>query len=75
MAVFPSKEWVEAVLEAANQNRDKEAAKGWHGDFLCTIEGDEELLRELNRREVVKGFMSLMAMMQMSSEKSFMEPI
>jgi putative sterol carrier protein len=71
MVVFPSKEWVKAVLEAAKQNKNKEAAKGWHGDFLCTIEGDEELLRELNKKEVVEGFMSLMGIMPPEARKKY----
>lgn len=71
MVVFPSKEWVETVLETAKQNKNKEAAKSWHGDFLCTIEGDEELLRELNRKEVVEGFMSLMDIMPLEARKKY----
>jgi putative sterol carrier protein len=75
MVVFPSKEWVEAVLEAAKQNKNKEAAKGWHGDFLCTVEGDEELSRELNRKEVVEGFMSLMDMMPPEAQKRYKDTL
>jgi len=71
MVVFPSKEWVKAVLEAAKQNKNKEAAKGWHGDFLCTVEGDEELLRELNKKEIVEGFMSLMDIMPPEARKKY----
>lgn len=71
MALFPSKEWVAAVLVAANENKNKEAAKGWEGDFLCAIEGDNELLRELGRKEVVKGLMSLMDMMPPEARKKY----
>ncbi|MBM3118503.1 MAG: hypothetical protein FJ006_02960 [Chloroflexi bacterium] len=71
MVVFPSKEWVEAVLEAAKQNENKEAAKGWHGDFLCTVEGDEELSRELNRKEVVAGLTSLMGILPPKTREKY----
>ncbi|HIE17181.1 MAG TPA: hypothetical protein EYP71_03195, partial [Dehalococcoidia bacterium] len=54
MAIFPSKQWVEAVMEAARKSEAyKEAAKEWEGDFLCIVEGDEEFLRELGRKEVM----------------------
>ncbi len=63
MAIFPSKDWVEAVLEAAKKSEAyREAAKEWEGDFLCIVEGDEEFLRELGRKEVMQGFVSLMDM-------------
>lgn len=71
MAIFPSKEWVDAVLQAAKLNKDKEAAKDWHGDFLCAVEGDDGLLKDLNRIEVVEGFMSLMAMMPPEVRKKY----
>ncbi len=71
MVVFPSKEWVEAVLQAAKKNPNSRAAKGWHGDFLCTVEGDEELIRELNRKEVVAGLMSLMDIMPPEARKKY----
>lgn len=60
MAIFPSKDWVEAVLEAAAKSEAyKEAAKEWEGDFLCIVQGDEEFLRELGRKEVMQGLLSL----------------
>ncbi|MBM3166284.1 MAG: SCP2 sterol-binding domain-containing protein [Chloroflexi bacterium] len=63
MAVFPSKDWVEAVLEAAKKSEAyQEAAKDWEGDFLCIVEGDAEFLRELSRKEVMAGFISLIDM-------------
>lgn len=63
MAIFPSEDWVGAVLEAAKKSEAyKEAAKEWEGDFLCIVQGDEEFLRELSRKEVMQGFMSLMDM-------------
>jgi putative sterol carrier protein len=72
MAIFPSKQWVEAVLEAAKKSENyKEAAKDWEGDFLCIVEGDEEFLRELGRKEVMQGFMSLMDMMPVEQRAKF----
>lgn len=71
MAIFPSKQWVEAVLEAAKQNKNKEATKGWEGDFLCVVEGNDELLRELGKKKVVEGFMSLMDIMPPEERKRY----
>jgi putative sterol carrier protein len=72
MAVFPSKEWVEAVLQAAEKSEKyKEAAKDWEGDFLCMIVGDEEFLRDLSRREVMEGFMGFMGMMPAEARKKY----
>lgn len=72
MAIFPSKAWVEAVLEIAKRSEVyKEAAKDWEGDFLCTIEGDEELLRDLSRKEVMEGFMSFLDMMPAEDRKKY----
>ena len=72
MAVFPSKEWVGAVLEAAEKSEKyKEAAKDWEGDFLCIIEGDEEFLRDMSRREVMEGFMSFLDMMPVEARKKY----
>lgn len=72
MAIFPSKQWVEAVLEAAKKSENyKEAAKDWEGDFLCIVDGDEEFLRELGRKEVMQGFMSLMDMMPVKQRAKF----
>jgi putative sterol carrier protein len=64
MAIFPSKEWVEEVLKAAERSEKyKEAAKEWEGDFLCSIESDEAFLRDMRRKEVVEGFISYVGMM------------
>jgi len=72
MAVFPSKEWVGAVLEAAKKSEKyQEAAKDWEGDFLCIIEGDEEFLRDMSRKEVMKGFMSFLDMMPAEARKRY----
>jgi len=72
MAVFPSKEWVGAVLAAAaKSDKYKEAAKDWEGDFLCIIEGDEEFLRDMSRRKVLEGFMSFLDMMPPKARKKF----
>jgi len=72
MAVFPSREWVEAVLVAAEKSEKyKEAAKDWEGDFLCMIEGDAEFLRDLSRREVMEGFMGFMDMMPVEARKKY----
>jgi len=59
------------VLKASKQNKSKQVAKGWHGDFLCTVEGDEEFLRELNRKEVLEGFVRLMDMMPRATQKKY----
>ena len=73
MAVFPSKEWVAAVLEAAAEKSEKykEAAKVWEGDFLCICKGDEELLRELNRKEIMAGLMSFVDMIPAEGRKKY----
>ena len=72
MAIFPSREWVEAVLEAAKNSEEyKRAAKDWEGDFLCVIEGDEEFLSELGRREVLEGFLSFLDMMPAEARKKY----
>lgn len=72
MAIFPSKAWVEAVLEAARRSEEyKEAAKDWEGDFLCIIEGDEEFLRDLSRKEVMEGFMSFLDMMSAEDRRKY----
>jgi len=72
MAIFPSKQWVEAVLEAAKKSESyKEAAKDWEGDFLCIVEGDDEFLKELARKEVMQGFISLMDMMPVEQRAKF----
>jgi len=63
VAVFPSKEWVERVLEATEKNNAyKKATRHWNGDFLCIGNGDEEFLRELGRKEVMEGFISFVNM-------------
>ena len=72
MAVFPSKEWVEAVLQAAEKSEKyKEAAKDWEGDFLSIIEGDEEFVRDLSRREGMEGFISFLDMMPSEARKKY----
>ncbi len=72
MAIFPSRDWIEAVLEAAKRSEAyKEAAKEWEGDFLCIVNGDDELLRELKRREVMEGFISLMDMIPAESRAKY----
>ena len=64
MAVYPSREWIEAVLQAAERSEEyKEAAKEWEGDFLCKIDSDQEFLADMERKEVVEGFMSFLDMM------------
>lgn len=64
MAVYPSREWIEAVLQAAEKSEEyKEAAKEWEGDFLCKIDSDQEFLADMERKEVVEGFMSFLDMM------------
>ena len=72
MAIFPSKAWVEEVLKAAAENEEyKEAAKDWEGDFLCTIESDEQFLRDMSRKEVVEGFLSFLDMMSLEDRKKY----
>ena len=72
MAVFPSKEWVGAVLAAAEKSEKyKEAAKDWEGDFLCIIEGDEEFLKDMGKRKVLEGFMSFLDMMPPKARKKY----
>lgn len=72
MAIFPSKEWVEAVLEAAKRSEEyQETSKDWEGDFLCIIECDEEFLGDLGRKEVMEGFMSFLDMMPEESRKKY----
>lgn len=69
--VFPSKEWIEAVLEASKRYETKAMTSGWHGDFLCTVEGDDELLKELHCREVVAGLISLIDMMPLATRMKY----
>lgn len=72
MAIFPSKDWIEAVLEAAKKSEAyREAAKEWEGDFLCIVQGDDELLRELKRKEVMQGFLSLVDMIPAQSRVKY----
>jgi putative sterol carrier protein len=72
MAIFPSREWVEAVLQAAEKSEKyKEAAKDWEGDFLSIIEGDEEFVRDLSKREVMEGFISFLDMMPSEARKKY----
>ncbi len=72
MTIFPSKEWVEEVLKAAEKSEKyKEAAKDWEGDFLCKIEADEGLLTDLSRKEVVEGFMSYLYMIPPEGRKKY----
>lgn len=72
MAIFPSREWVEAVLEVAKRSEEyKEASKDWEGDFLCIIEGDEGFLRDLSRKEVMEGFLSFFDMMPAEDRKKY----
>jgi len=72
MAIFPSKEWVEEVLKAAEKSEKyKEAAKDWEGDFLCKFEADEGFLTDLSRKEVVEGFISYLDMMAPEERKKY----
>ena len=72
MAVFPSRQWVEAVMEAAKKSEAyKEAAKEWEGDFLCIVEGDEELQKELGRKEVMQGLITLIDMIPAEKRAKF----
>jgi len=72
MAIFPSKGWVEAVLEAAKRSEAyKEASKDWEGDFLCIIECDEEFLSDLGRKEVMEGFMTFLDMMSVEDRRKY----
>jgi putative sterol carrier protein len=72
MAVFPSREWIEEVLKAAERSEEyKEAAKDWEGDFLCKIESDKEFLADMGRKEVVEGFLSFLDMMPVDDRKKY----
>jgi putative sterol carrier protein len=72
MAIFPSKEWVEGVLELAKKSEEyKEASKDWEGDFLCIIECDGEFLGDLSRKEVMEGFISFLNMIPEESRKKY----
>ena len=72
MTAFPSREWVEAVLELAQKSEPfKEASRDWEGDFLCIIQCDEEFLSDLSRREVVDGLMSFLYIMAEDSRKKY----
>lgn len=63
MAVFPSREWVAAVLESVEKNKKfQETAKHWESDFLCIGKGDEQLLRDLGKKDVIEGFASFVDM-------------
>jgi putative sterol carrier protein len=72
MAIFPSRQWVDEVLEAAERSEKyKEAAKDWEGDFLCGIEADEGFLEDMGRREVVEGFLSYLGMMPPEARRKY----
>lgn len=69
--VFPSREWIERLLEASKRHENKAMTRGWHGDFLCMVEGDGELLKELRRREVVAGLIGLIDMMPLPTRAKY----
>jgi len=72
MAIYPSKQWILEVLKAAEKSEAyKEAAKDWEGDFLCSIEGDEEFLRDMSRKEAVAGYLSFLGMMPPEERKKY----
>jgi len=72
MAIFPSKEWIEEVLKVAEGSEEyKEASKDWEGDFLCSIECDDDFLGDLSRKEVMEGFISFLDMMPGESRKKY----
>jgi putative sterol carrier protein len=72
MAVFPSRQWIESVLEAADKSDEyKEAAKDWEGDFLCIIHCDEEFLEDLSRKEVIEGFLTFLDMMPSEGKRKY----
>jgi len=48
MVKFPSNEWIRNFKDELNKNEKyKEAAKDWEGDFLFVISPDEELKNEV----------------------------
>jgi len=52
--LFPSEEWLEALVEGLNNNQEyKDAAKNWEGDFYFIIEPEEGL------KERVVAYMDL----------------
>lgn len=72
MAIFPSREWVEEVLKAAEKSEKyKEAAKDWEGDFLCQIEPDEEFLQDMRKKEVVEGLVSYLDMLTLEQRRKY----
>jgi len=59
--VYPSKEWMDELLKTVNSDEKyKQVAARWEGDFLCIVEVDEEALKDFSKPKVMAGLLSML---------------